>query len=103
MSSPTDPFRINMQYGYSPSAPTTPVHPGGGTWDDVGNWQTFLKTHGESQYVGAAYPNNNFDNNTQMATKDYQGKNGLMITGKVDQATYAKAVSQGMPPYPIVM
>jgi hypothetical protein len=96
-------FRINMAFSYSPSTPPTPTNPDGTAWVDVANWQSFLKVHGEGQYLGPAYPTDNFDNNTKMATIDWQNKNGLIATGIVNQATYDKAVSEGMPAYPTVV
>jgi len=97
----TDPFRINMALGFCATVPASPAHPGGGTWDDVTNWQNFLL--GMGNLMGPVYPNNQFDSPTQTATKAFQGGNGLPATGTVNQATYNKAVSQGMPPYPTVL
>ena len=83
----TDDFRLYMEYGFGPSSPGT-IPPGASFWYDVGDWQIFLKNHGESTYLGATYPTNNFDSNTEMATKDWQNKNGLTPTGIVDPTTY---------------
>jgi hypothetical protein len=93
-----DEFRINMQFSFGPNSPSTPVPaspplpaspPPPSYWSDVGDWQIFLKTHGEGVYLGSAYPNNNFDNYTEMATKDWQIHNGFPPTGIVDAATFA--------------
>ena len=69
---------------------------------DVSNWQTFLKTHGETKYLGGAYPTDEFDQNTATATEDWQNRNHLPPTGIVNLATYTLAVTQGMPAYPTI-
>lgn len=54
-------------------------------------WQRFLK---EAQYpIASAY--GGFDNVTDVSTRSYQKKQGLSVNGVVDNATYAKAVTQG--------
>jgi len=102
-----DPFRINMANAplYSGTTPTsTCPAPGppvcadnGGVWWDVSNWQYFLNTHGASPQLTLT---NDFNMLTQTATATWQGKNGLMATGKVDQATYNKATTVALNPMP---
>jgi hypothetical protein len=54
-------------------------------------WQNFLK---EADYpVGTA--DGAFGNITDRETRNYQQRNGLSVTGVVDNTTYAKALSQG--------
>jgi hypothetical protein len=85
---PSDPFRVPMESGFGPNSPgPTPA----GGWIDVGDWQIFLKTHGQSALMGASYPNNTFDGPTEQATSNWQGQNGLTQSGKCDPPTFAKA------------
>ena len=88
---PGDTFRINLQLGCGPSGPGTPLD-SDGYWSDVGDWQIFLKTHGETLYLGGSYPTDMFDQNTETATADWQRKNSLPQTGIVDQATFNKSL-----------
>ncbi len=54
-------------------------------------WQNFLK---EAEYpVGTA--DGDFGNITDQVTRSYQQRNGLPVTGVVDNTTYAKALDQG--------
>lgn len=102
--SPTDSFRINLQLNDK------------GT--DVANWQQFLQdkgfglTHDNSDHIPndhshRPYPNQKFDEETEEATKRFQalyinGNYGIAITGKVNWATYFRALEKGMPAYPPV-
>jgi len=98
----TDPFRLGMMFGYGPNGPGT--NPNGGIWNDVADWQLFLQSPagGQAYLLGMSYPTDNFDNNTEIATKNFQNTFGHLMTGIVDKATYQKAVALGMPPYPTV-
>jgi len=54
-------------------------------------WQRFLT---ENEYpVGSV--DGDFGNATDTATRSYQSKNGLSVTGIVDNTTYSKALNQG--------
>lgn len=57
----------------------------------VSAWQSFLK---DAEFpIGTV--DGDFGNITDQATRSYQQKKGLPITGVVDTATYAKALNQG--------
>ncbi len=94
-----------MQMGYGPTSPATPAPiPPATQWWDVNNWQYFLKTR--SFLTGTSYPTNLFDNQTSMATKNFQQSTQyqpvLPPTGIVDLNTYNKAVAAGMIAFPTV-
>jgi peptidoglycan hydrolase-like protein with peptidoglycan-binding domain len=94
----TDIFRLNMMFGYGPNGPGT--NPNGGVWNDVADWQVFLQTIGGQGYLlGMSYPTDNFDNNTEIATKNFQSAQGLPMTGIVNIATFDAAVVAGMTKY----
>jgi len=57
----------------------------------VGDWQAFLR--GEKLYLGAI--DNDFGNATDVATKKFQKKHGLLDDGIVGNNTYRKAISLG--------
>ncbi len=57
----------------------------------VGDWQAFLR--GEKLYLGAI--DNDFGNATDIATKKFQKKHGLLDDGIVGNNTYRKAISLG--------
>lgn len=59
--------------------------------DLVGDWQSFLR--GEKIYFGAI--DDDFGNATDLATKKFQKKYGLLDDGIVGNSTYKKAVSLG--------
>ncbi len=83
---PNDQFRVNLQMGCGPNGPGLPIDPNG-LWNDVGDWQIYLKTHGEGFYMNSSYPNNVFDNQTDMATKHWQSTHGLPATGIINTTT----------------
>ncbi len=55
-------------------------------------WQRFLK---ETEYLIGSVTGD-FDNTTEAATRSYQQRIGLPVTGVVDNTTYAKALLQGL-------
>ena len=59
--------------------------------DLVGDWQSFLR--GEHLYFGAI--DDDFGNATDLATKEFQKKNGLLDDGIVGNSTYQKAITLG--------
>ncbi len=61
----------------------------------VAAWQQFLL---ESDYPIAAV-DGDFGNVTEMATRDYQTKNGLTVDGVVNTTVYAQALTQGFAVY----
>lgn len=58
-------------------------------------WQQFLL---ESDYPIAAV-DGDFGNVTDMATRDYQTKNGLTVDGRVDNTVFEQALTQGFAVY----
>lgn len=58
----------------------------------VGAWQTFLK--GAQFALGAV--DEDFGGMTETATRNYQQKNNLPVTGVVDVVTYQSALPQGL-------
>ncbi|MEH2242933.1 peptidoglycan-binding domain-containing protein [Nostoc sp.] len=58
-------------------------------------WQQFLL---DNDFPIAAV-DGDFGNITDKATREYQNRNGLAVTGVVDTATYKKALEQGFPIY----
>jgi len=107
----TDPFRLNMKYGYDFKSPCWPIAPAGG-WVDVWNWQQFLKQKGflSCKFVNGRtdhyQPSNLFDMTTELATENFQaselGGPQLPRTGVVTKETYDKAKNAGMMNYPPV-
>lgn len=61
-------------------------------------WQQFLL---ETDYPVAAV-DGDFGNVTELATRDYQNKNSLSISGTVDDDTYKQALEQGFVVYSAV-
>lgn len=59
--------------------------------DLVGDWQSFLR--GEELYLGAI--DDDFGDNTEIATKKFQKLNGLLDDGVVGQKTFLKAIELG--------
>ncbi|MEP0868909.1 peptidoglycan-binding protein [Trichocoleus desertorum AS-A10] len=69
-----------------------PVLQSGSEGPAVGAWQSFLK--GAQFALGAV--DEDFGGLTDTATRNYQQKNNLPVTGVVDKATYALALQQGL-------
>ena len=89
----SDKFRINL-------------HLGSYDGKDVYNWQHFLKCKGFGLNDNPThhYPNRHFDPATEEATMRFQasysdGDGGIAVTGKVNWATYFRAVEKGMTAY----
>ncbi len=104
--SSSDTFRINMKNGFGANLPASPAPISPATqWWDVSNWQTFLMGIGE--LTGGSYPTNMYDANTVNATKNFQASTAfgaaLTATGIVNQATFNKAVANGMIQFPTVI
>ncbi|HEY9748975.1 MAG TPA: peptidoglycan-binding domain-containing protein [Allocoleopsis sp.] len=74
------------------SALGLPVLQKGSEGPAVGAWQSFLK--GAQFAIGAV--DEDFGGLTDTATRNYQQKNNLPVTGVVDNTTYAIALQQGL-------
>ncbi len=108
-----DLFRIPMGVPYNPNGPESlPPSPPNSLWADVTDWQVFLQnwegahqndTNPPNQYMDSSYPSGTFDNNTKLATSDFQKAAkaaGINLSldpkcfGIVDQDTYKAATTK---------
>src|SRR5690242_16316942 len=80
---------------FKPEALQLPTLKKGSQGLTVTAWQQFLLDHD----FPIAAVDGDFANITNNATREYQSKNNLQVTGIVDNATYKKALEQGFAIY----